>query len=365
MRKIKRNILLVIVFAGLYHNLPATGFIPAFDDGPYLFREDDRMIAVFIKDHQVIRDTLVPQPDNSYLLDWSDGYANPVNLQESFGSPVTSFQQPERFLVISDLHGNLNGTIELLLAAGVMDTTFNWIYNGWLIVDGDIFDRGEQVTSCLWLLYHLYQQAENDPDGKLIPVLGNHENMTIGKHIHKVEGKYQETCELLGMNYNELYGENTFLGSWLRSWQTILLLGDYLFVHGGISAGFAERFNSPDSVNILISDYYHGRSVDQASLDYLFSNNGPFWYRGYFSTEEKWEKSDPEIIERILKKYNLKNIIVGHTTFESIQFAQEGLVIAIDAGLKYQNSGQALLFQSGRFFMLASSGVLTELTPGK
>jgi hypothetical protein len=166
----------------------------------------------------------------------------------------------------------------------------------------------------------------------------------------------------LGKTYNELYGKYSFIGMWMRSWQTILTLDQYLFVHGGISPGLAEKYPDLDKLNQLITDFYHDKPVDADEITYIFRNNGPFWYRGYFYGEEKWEKSDPEIIKGILQKYDLEKIIVGHTTFAQIKTVQNQQIIAIDAGLKYQESGQALLFQNNKFFVLASSGGISELS---
>ena len=355
MRKLNRFIIfaLITVSYALWSN-----------DGPYVFWENDLPVVVTIEDSLVIRDTLSANIEGEYMLDWSHGKAKPVELQREFRQSATSQPKPAKILAISDMHGNLDGTVELLLAAGVMDENYNWIYDGCLIILGDVLDRGEQTTECLWLLYHLYSQTEENAQNKLIPILGNHETMTIRKRTHNMKGKYGLTCELLNITYNELYGENTLFGSWIRNWQTILKLEDLLFVHGGISTGFAQKYEDLDQVNTIIWDYYHGKeSLNETDLDYLFRTNGPFWYRGYFYSEEKWDTANPEIIDGILDEYNLKNIIVGHTTTKNIHYVQEGRIIAIDAGLKYQESGEALLYQDSSFFVLDPDGTISELKP--
>jgi len=360
MKSIIKYFILVIVLICFHEARSADSF----SDGPYIFWEGGLPVAVTIQDSQVFRDTLSVNIEGEYMLDWSHGKAKPVKLKREFTQPVTSQPKPARILAISDMHGNLDGTVELLLAAGVMDENYNWIYDGCLIILGDVLDRGEYTTECLWLLYHLYIQSAENPHNKLIPILGNHENMTIGKKTHEMDGKYGQTCELLDMTYNELYGENTLLGRWLRSWQTVLRLDDILFVHGGISTGFAQRFTNLSDVNKLVWDYYHQVDLSEnEDIKYIFHRNGPFWYRGYFYTEDKWETANPEIIDGIMTQYQVNNIVVGHTTFDKIQYAQEGRIISIDAGLKYQESGFALLYQNGGFFILASDGAISEITP--
>ncbi|MDP8219794.1 MAG: metallophosphoesterase [Candidatus Stygibacter frigidus] len=353
MRKLRKNIFLAFILIAVSYPLWS-------DDGPYVFWENNLPVAVTIRDSQVFRDTLSADNRGEFLLDWSNGKAKPVVLKKEFTQSPTNQPKPARILAISDIHGNFDGTVELLLTAGVMDKNYNWIYDGCLIILGDVLDRGDYTTECLWLLYSLYTQAE----GKLIPILGNHENMTLGKRIHNMDGKYGLTRKLLNMSYNELYGENTLLGRWIRSWQALLKLDDLLFVHGGISTGFAQKYEDLDQVNTIVWDYYHGKEdLLETDLDFLFRTNGPFWYRGYFYSEEKWDTASPEIIDGILSEYSLKNIIVGHTTYENIHYAQEGRIIAIDAGLKYQESGEALLIQDNSFFVLAPDGNITELKP--
>ena len=358
MIKIKKSIVFVLLSAFIL--LGADSFKSDWQDGPYIIRENDNLVNITIKDDQVQREILQKNENGEYYLDWSGGRAKEVKLLENFEQPQTEYSIPNNFIVISDIHGNLYGTIELLLNLSVMDSHFNWIYDGWLIIDGDVFDRGEEVTECMWLLYHLWQQAENAEKGKLIPILGNHEIWILGKRTHRVKGKYKTTCELIDATYNELYGKNSLMGNWLRSWQTVLKLGDVLVLHGGVSQGLADRYDNPAEINEIIYDYY--RSGEYAEeLDYIFGSNGPFWYRGYFYDEEKYEKSDPMIVKKIREQYGIAKIIVGHTTMDDICYVQDNQVIAVDAGLKYQETGTALLYEKGRYFVLASSGEKQEL----
>ena len=169
------------------------------NDGPYVFWKNDLPVVVSIEDSLVIRDTLSANIEGEYMLDWSHGKTKPVKLQREFTRPATSQPKPAKILAISDMHGNLDGTVELLLAAGVMDENYNWIYDGCLIILGDVLDRGDYTTECLWLLYHLYSQTEENAQNKLIPILGNHETMTIQKRTHNMKGKYGLTCELLNI----------------------------------------------------------------------------------------------------------------------------------------------------------------------
>jgi hypothetical protein len=350
----------ILIVVGIFMELIAGG---GFRDGPYVFYEKDQVVSVRISGNEVIRDTLSAVEEGSYYLSIVEGIEACVPLKSGFAKPEATYELPLKFMVISDIHGNLSGLRELLLSGEVIDSDNNWVYDGWLIIDGDVQDRGEEVTGCFWLLYHLYLQAEESPAGKVLFLLGNHENMSIAERIHVVEGKYKNTCDLLGITYNELYGAETFLGRWIRSWHTVLTLGDQLIVHGGIAGEFTERFFELQTANMLVYDYYQGDSRMNEDLQFLFGRNGPFWYRGYFSAEDKWQPTSAGSLENIFRQYKVSKIIVGHTSFDDIKYAWEGKVIAIDAGLKYQKSGEALIYERGKYFVLASSGEKLELVP--
>ncbi|MCF7918311.1 MAG: metallophosphoesterase [Candidatus Cloacimonetes bacterium] len=355
------KLVFLLIFTAVSGWLTAAGSLAtSFSDGPFLFWENEQPVAYYIRNDAVIKNVMQQAPDGRYYLYWAEDKAEPVEIITEFPAYQTSYSLPPKFLALSDLHGNLDGTLELLRAGGVIDLNYNWSYDGWLIIDGDILDRGEDTTKILWLLFHLWQQAEESGNGKVIPLLGNHETMSLREKEHKMEGKYALTCGLMSKTYNELYGTDSFIGQWMRSWQTVLILEKYLFVHGGVSPGLAEKYPDIDEVNQMITTHYQGIEVEK--IDYLFSNNGPFWYRGYFYDEKKWELSTPEIMNKILGTYELETIIVGHTTHAQIQITSNQQVIAIDAGLKYQESGQALLFKDKKFFVLASSGRISELS---
>lgn len=351
------SLLLIVVFA-----LRGGSFELPFDDGPYVFWENDKPEVNFIKNDQVMTHTISTSKDGKFYLNWAPHIMKPVELKKSFPVYKTRYANaPEKFIVISDMHGNMDGTLELLLAENVIDKDYNWIYDGWLIIDGDILDRGEQTTELLWFLYHLWLQADDSENGKVIPILGNHETMSLSSRTHKVDGKYKKTCELMNMTYNELFGEKSFLGKWIRSWQTIAVIDSFLVMHGGFSPGLMHRFDNIPDINEAITSYYGNQPVDEELIEYLLSRNGPFWYRGYFYSEEKWEKSDQAFIDDILQTYELDKIIVGHTTFEEIAAHYNGKVISIDAGLKYQEAGKALLYENSSFKILNSTGQKTRL----
>ena len=57
--------------------------------------------------------------------------------------------------------------------------------------------------------------------------------------------KYHISSKLLDLEYDQLYGNNTVLGRWIRSKPTIVKINDIIFTHAGISGDFIayESFN--------------------------------------------------------------------------------------------------------------------------
>ena len=101
------------------------------------------------------------------------------------------------------------------------------------------------------------------------------------------------------------------------------------------------------------------KSVD--ILKFLFLENGPLWYRGYFKAAEGQQELMPDLVQRTLDYFKAKNIIVGHTTHKQITPKYKNRVIGIDSGIKTGERGEALVWKKGRFFRAQLSGKLIPI----
>jgi len=118
-----------------------------------------------------------------------------VQLKHSASVEKDQYVMPEKLIAISDIEGNFNGFYSFLLANKVMDEDANWIFgDGHLVLNGDFFDRGDQVTQVLWLIYHLENQAI-ESNGKIHFVLGNHEIMNLYGDVSHNDYKYIEVAK--------------------------------------------------------------------------------------------------------------------------------------------------------------------------
>jgi len=74
-------------------------------------------------------------------------------LTQELQPPKTVYSPPEKILVISDIEGDFSYIRDILQCQGVINKQCSWTYGkGHLVIIGDVFDRGNDVTECLWFI---------------------------------------------------------------------------------------------------------------------------------------------------------------------------------------------------------------------
>ena len=312
-----------------------------FDDGPYLFeREGGSIEAVWVRGGEkrartFARGEAVRLPEFRSLL--GDSIS-----PSSHEPPPCVVPMPARLFAVTDVEGQYADLVRMLQGAGVIDTELRWSYGaGHLVTIGDMVDRGDQVTEVLWLMYRLSREAL-EAGGRVHFVLGNHESMVLGGDVRYVAKKYDGVCEILGMSYSELLGPDTELGRWLRAQNSIVRVGELLFVHAGISPELEVTAETLSEVNDTIRrglgvPYRDLGRSDPEAAELIRGRHGPHWYRGFFPREEPdtLEKYGPRPTEAeldtILAKLGARTIVVGHTKVRVPHYLYEGKqVLALD-----------------------------------
>ncbi len=300
------------------------------NDGPYVFIDKDYLIEKNIIHGHVETKT--------YGIN---------TITTEFVPELSIVNNVSKIAVISDFHGQYDLTLKILKNNHVIDENLNWAFgNGHLVIVGDIFDRGDKVTELLWFVYNLEKQAE-DNGGKVHFTLGNHEFMVMQNDLRYLNRKYWLTSKLLNTPFMALYGKETVLGRWLRSKTTILKIDDNLFVHGGISEAFISSGFDIEETNKQMRHSLNEEGQDEkwhTSYDKYYDNNGPIWYRGYFSADYK--KSD---INKLLRKLKVKHIIVGHTSQKQIESLFHNKIFAVDSSIKNGLYGEILFIENGKY----------------
>jgi hypothetical protein len=77
--------------------------------------------------------------------------------------------------------------------------------------------------------------------GKVHFLLGNHECLILSSNTSHVDIKYRSICQNIRIEYEKLYGADTYLGRWIRSKSIDVQINNNLFVHGGISEGIIDN----------------------------------------------------------------------------------------------------------------------------
>lgn len=249
-------------------------------------------------------------------------------LRDDLSNEPTSYPTPERLLALSDIEGDFEALKTMLRSAKVMDDNFNWSFGtGHLVLLGDYFDRGVNVTECLWLLYKLDSEAEK-AGGKVHFILGNHEVLNLQGNSTYVRRKYLKNAALIGEEFKHLYDQNTELGRWLRTKNAVEKIGDYVFCHGGISPELARTGLGLSEINHISRQHLGKPNEDIQSPEarsIFDTKTGIFWYRG--AAKNLTSKED---INTILEYAGAKRMVVGHTVQTDLTPLYGGQVICID-----------------------------------
>ncbi|HMS35310.1 MAG TPA: metallophosphoesterase [Ignavibacteria bacterium] len=341
-------------------NTDSSGFS---NDGPVVIYKNGKIISYSVtpegEDHYISIVEINAKDKLTCYIDETEEHFR-FNLKDAINTESDVYELPDKMLIVSDIEGNFRGLTMILKGAGIVNDKFEWIFgNGNLIFAGDLFDRGVNVTECLWLIYKLESEAELQ-GGKVHLILGNHEMMNLKKDFRYVRRKYLINADSLKLEYENWYAANTELGKWLRSKNSIEKIGDFLIMHAGISKDFpSDSLSLTDINNNIRSSIDKHFNKGEASKDIFIGSSGPLWYRGIVNEAET--QND---IDNTLSAFNSSKMILGHTIVDTIKYLYDKKVIAID--LEHQENSDngimyALWFENGLFYIIDSNGRKKEL----
>ncbi len=334
-------------------------FAESLNDGPYVFHQEKTPQAIWVCTDQV---KALPLPAGAKL---SAPCGDVTGFALNATNPIAPdlLPQPKRWAAVSDIHGQSAAFLNLLRAQKVIGAANQWTFSdGVLVINGDVFDRGPQQTEALWAIYRLGQEARA-AGGSVQMVLGNHENMVLRGDLRYQPPKYLAVAKLLFRTVPELYGPDTELGRWLRTRATVLKMGDTLFVHGGVSPDLPRLAPELTALNAKVRARLADKREDykdDPQATWLFATNGPLWYRGYF----RLPRASSAEVDSLLKQFEVKRIVVGHTTRDEIVSLYGGRVIGIDAALKDGAPGELLVWENNRLWRGLADGSRKVLAPG-
>ncbi|HSR70434.1 MAG TPA: metallophosphoesterase [Acidobacteriota bacterium] len=378
-----------------------------------------------------------------------------------------------RIVAIGDVHGNLDNFLAILRHTGIVDEQGNWAAGRDVFVQtGDLIDRGPDDKAVLDLIINLERQAQR-AGGQVVSLLGNHEGMNVlgdlryvhpeayaafadadslqrqadyleefikfrkerAKKLGKPEPVFDAARKALWrakhpagfVEHREAFGPKGRYGKWLRERPALALVGDVVFLHGGVSPQLAQlslkeinkrvrnELKAYDSYRRtlvgqgIILEYYTVQEMIDAVRDefefqkqrdpsqimsrafnpnqamarhrhYLdllrgvlgygswFVNSpiGPLWFRGY----AKWEETEGvQLLPEIADRFKARAFVVGHTPQlkKGIRSRFQGRVMLIDTGLNsdYYKGGTpaALQIAGDEFIAIYADGRRLNLSP--
>ena len=193
------------------------------------------------------------------------------------------YNDVERVVAISDIHGAYDAMVDTLENASVVDDELNWSGgNTHLVIVGDILDRGPGSRAVMDLLIKLEPQATS-AGGKVHVLIGNHEAMNLTGDLRYVAAEEyaafaeDETAEqraywqrvysaraeasgraLIESEFDKRFPAGFFAhrdafradgkyGRWLLTKPVMVVINRIAYVHGGVSP-LMSRY-SLDDVN--------------------------------------------------------------------------------------------------------------------
>jgi hypothetical protein len=330
--------------------------INSLSDGPYVYWETDTSVIVFyLCNDEVLTQTFTGTDTLSFhgfCKDTTIDYFIPVSVPHPESYIINHVS---RILAISDIEGGYELLVEFLKESGVINESCHWKWKeGHLVIVGDVFDRGDKVTECLWFIRQLESEAKRS-GGDVHYLIGNHELMILRGDNRYVNEKYLKgIVKKTRINYQDLFGPEMELGRWLRSKNTVIKINNMIFVHGGISPFLVNQDFDIESINEIVRSSIDSRSSALAFNDkanFLFGRKGPLWYRGYhYEMENSYTMASVAEVDNILEYYKAEAIIVGHTEVEQVSGLYGNRIMAIDVPVEKLGRLQGLLWENGEFY---------------
>lgn len=311
-----------------------------------------------------------------------------------------SIDASPRIVAIGDLHGDYEAYEALLNNAGLIDNRGRWSGGETILVQtGDVPDRG---PDSLKIIEHLQQLQKKAPrkGGKVITLVGNHEAMNVTgdlRYVHpgeykafadrgsrqrrestynanresleafylkqdsslssnEIKERWFEATPLGKLEHQAAWRPDGDVGEWIVNNPAVTIVGDSLFVHGGVSAKYVSF--SVDEINAMVREALIARNTAPTSI--LYDAEGPFWYRGHVHTEPMSAQKEAiqtaettavpalsasEEVDLVLDTFAVQRIVIGHTpSLTGIKASYGGKVIQIDTGIaNYYGGTQSYL----------------------
>jgi hypothetical protein len=263
-----------------------------------------------------------------------------------------SVQPPApRIVAFGDVHGDLGAARTALRLAGAIDEEDRWIGGDLVVVQtGDQLDRGDEERAILDLFQRLTREARA-AGGGFHPLNGNHELMNAHLDLRYITpGGFEDFADLDPTATDPGAMEDPELAALLAEyephergrvaafrpggpyalllaeWNTIVQVGENVFVHGGVLPEHAAV--GLETINEAIRAWLRGEAD---APEWSRGGDSPIWTRLY--------SRDPDaeacaVLDEALSILGAHRMIVGHTVHRAgITPHCDGRLWAVDIGM--------------------------------
>jgi hypothetical protein len=303
--------------------------------------------------HVAYIENLAPKITLLYGADGGELHRTTI-LRDPRPDPLVELDGVESVFMFGDVHGEFDRVVRLLSNAELIDSDLRWVGGeNHLVLLGDIFDRGEDVTRVLWLFYRLEREAAV-AGGAVHVVLGNHELMVMSSDLRYVGGKEHLIAQAHGLGYGEMFDpQESVLGRWLARKPGLMKMNDLLLAHGGVSPQYVDyslteyqdslrafideelfvHWNDPEYLDSYADHLEEagstGGPVDSAGVarryEFFFGSESVMWYRAFVQSDTLEAHLDA-----VLESFDSNVHVIGHTPVETIREFYGGKLIATD-----------------------------------
>ena len=260
----------------------------------------------------------------------------------------TRVPHADRVVAVGDVHGDLEATLRVLRLGGLIDDQGHWTGGSTVFVQtGDQLDRGDDEQAILDLLTRLEREAT--AAGGAVHVLnGNHEYMNAaGDFRYVTPGGMADFADAEGVDpalpavadlpqplraRAAAFLPGGPYAQVLATRNTAVVVGDTVFVHGGVLPKYAARV---DVLNEAGRRWLADGGPPPADL---FAPDGLVWLRDY-SVPEPTAQACADL-DAALTTMKASRMVVGHTVQASgVTSACDGKVWRIDVGMAKHYGG--------------------------
>lgn len=295
----------------------------------------------------------------------------------------------KRIIVIGDIHGDLEVLLEFLDRAKVINKNNPDV---WIGGDTKVVQVGDQIDSrnrfnfnnnylekysdikILKYLTKLHSEAEK-VGGAIYSLLGNHELMNVvgdfryvsDKSLHDLdtETKYNN-MEDGRTERKRLFEPGNELSNFLAcTRQVAIIIGDNLFVHGGIVPIISKQYNITD-INRLMTLYlwnvlHNKKDIDDYKTIFMNPDDSPLWTRrfgmlGYHQSKNQtnYPSECDTLMRPLLEMYSVGKIFVGHTVVSDTN----SITTSCKDSIYYVDTGASHAMQKGERMVIPGAQIL-------